>query len=221
MASIEVEMKADFLEEAAFLMGLEEGGLGSEETKEDVLGGRDPENKGVESEKCGTRAKRLSLSRGGAGSTAGAEDRQEGSPSLPSIPVMFLLQILMFRGLGSNVRTAVPTALTRCPAHNRTGGSRVLVHGLTETPARSVWRKVGQEGHQGGVPPSLRAGCPQIAERQTSNRQALAGSRNRLNIAARRQERHPVVVEQMGEQGVGSEGNGKSPGGKVGRPQMF
>lgn len=67
MASIEVEMKADFLEEAAFLMGLEEGGLGSEETKENVLGGRDPVNKGVESEKFGTRAKSLSLSRGGCG----------------------------------------------------------------------------------------------------------------------------------------------------------
>lgn len=155
-----------------------------------------------------------------AWSTAGVEDRQEGSPpSLPSL--LFLLHILRFWGLGPNVRTAVPTALTCCPARDHTGGSRVLVHGLMETPARLVWRKVGQEGHQGGVPLSFRAGYPQIAGRQTSNRHRLAGSRNRLNIAARRQERHPVVIEQMGEEGVGSEGNGKSRGEKVGRPQMF
>lgn len=151
--------------------------------------------------------------------TAGVEDGQEGSPpSLPSL--LFLLHILRFRGLGPNVRTAVPTALTRCPARDHTGGSGVPVHGLMETPARLVWRKVGQEGHQGGVPLSFRAGYPQIAERQTSNRHRLAGGRNRLNIAARRQERHPVVIAQMGE-GVGSEGNGKSRGEKVGRPQMF
>ena len=41
-----------------------------------------------------------------------------------------------------------------------------------------------------------------------------AGSRNRLNIATRRQERRPVFLEQMGEQEVGSEGNGKSQGEK-------
>lgn len=40
---IVVGMKVDFLEEAAFLMGLKEGGLCSKEMmNKDVLGGRDP-----------------------------------------------------------------------------------------------------------------------------------------------------------------------------------
>lgn len=47
----------DFLEEAAFLMGLKEGGLRSKEMmNKDVLGGRDPGHKGVESEESGTWA---------------------------------------------------------------------------------------------------------------------------------------------------------------------
>ena len=53
---VEAEMK-DFQQAAAFLMSLQEG-LGLEEMRnKDVLGGRDPVNKGVQSEKPGTRAK--------------------------------------------------------------------------------------------------------------------------------------------------------------------
>ena len=53
---VEAEMK-DFQQAAAFLMSLQEG-LGFEEMRnKDVLGGRDPVNKGVQSEKPGTRAK--------------------------------------------------------------------------------------------------------------------------------------------------------------------
>lgn len=48
-----------------------------------------------------------------------------------------------------------------------------------------------------------------------------AGSRNRLNTETRRQERCPVFFEQMGEQEVGSEGDGKPRGEKVGRTWMF
>lgn len=57
-------------------------------------------------------------------------------------------------------------------------------------------------------------GCPQIAREAGKRTDTNCSSRNRPNIATRRQERRPVFLEQMGEQEVGSEGNGKSQGEK-------
>lgn len=80
-----------------------------------------------------------------------------------------------------------------------------------------VWEKVGQEEHEGAVLLSFQVSVFRSRETQTREPTSTAGSRNRLVIETRRQERHPVFFEQMGAQEVGSEGNGKSRGKKSGK----
>ena len=98
----------DFQQTAAFLMNLQEEGLGSEEVKnKDVLGGRDPVNKGVQSEKLGTRAKSPQL--GGAW-RAGAElGWRPPAPSSPSEMVLWGLGPTP-TCRGSQVQRGLPTA---------------------------------------------------------------------------------------------------------------
>lgn len=109
-----------------------------------------------------------------------------------------------------------------CAHNDYTGCSSVFVHRPIKTPGSLVWEKSRAGRAPGWSSAKLPSGVLRSQEeKQTRELILTTGSRNRLNIATRRQERRPVVLEQMGEQEVGSEGNGKSQGEKVGRPRMF
>lgn len=90
-------MKADFLEEAALLTGLKgEEGLGPEEMRDtDVLGGKDPVNKGVR--ECGAWAAEPEL---GEQQMLGSD----GKSSLPfSLSPVTEMQVYLDNVLGAGV----------------------------------------------------------------------------------------------------------------------
>lgn len=115
----------------------------------------------------------------------------------------------MFWWLGFDTQTAVATAPNRNHAHSDcTGCSGVFIHGLIKPGTFSL----GDSGAEELL--SFQASAFRSQEKQTREPTPTAGSRNRLNIEIRRQERRPVFFKQTGEQEVGSEGNGKSQGKK-------
>lgn len=195
-------------------MGLKEGRLGPEEMMaKDVLGGKDSLNKGVR--KVGTWTEPEPGER--------QQLRSDRKPSLPFsfLPSTFLQLIIMPWGLGFDTQTAVATAPERSHAYSDCAGcSGVFVQGLIKPRAFGLGES-GAEEQRGGEPLSFQASAFRSQDKQTREATLTTGSKNRLNIETRRQARHPVFFKQMGEQEVGSEGNGKSWGKKVGRPRMF
>lgn len=126
--------------------------------------------------------------------------------------------MIIFWGLGSDAYNVAATAPNVSHARNDCNShSTVIVHGQSTTPGSLVWQTAGQEEHQGRVLLSFPVSVFRSQGKQTREPTSTAGSTNRLIIEARRQERHPVFFEQMGEQEVGSEGNGKSRGKKSGK----
>lgn len=144
-------MTADFRQAAAFLMSLQDRGLGSEEMRNiDVLGGRDPVNKGVEPEKRGTRAK--SCSWGGAWRAGAWLGWRLPAPiSSPSEMVLWGLG-LTWPCRESQLQRGLPTADLSAPG---------LEKGGQERPDSGVRRAHGDKTN-----PSGRSGLHTVAKRQ-------------------------------------------------------